>query len=99
LYIVVVASLDSISGDGQAAKAALNTRKTYIGLCWTDQHVELMKVHLRDWVLNEMKREGATYWNADYVRHLDTLARISRRVCFRMLVGKGVCPPGFHIIC
>lgn len=41
----------STSGDGNAAKAALAMRKSYVGICCSDEHVNFLREELTKYVM------------------------------------------------
>ena len=53
-----VGVIDLSAGPGEATKAALVTKRPYLGLCLTEEHVTLLYRHLVNWALSEMGSEG-----------------------------------------
>lgn len=70
LTMSAVGVLDLSAGPGEAAKAALVTKRPYLGLCLTEQHVSLLYRHLVHWALGEMATEGTPLYNAKYAEHV-----------------------------
>jgi len=65
-----VAVVDLTAGPGEAAKAALVTKRPYLGLCLTEHHVSLLYRHLVHWTLGEMGSEGSPLYNVKYAEHV-----------------------------
>jgi hypothetical protein len=61
------AVIDLSTGPGEAAKAALLTRKPYLGLCLTESHLVKLYRHLTHWTLTQMGTEGSALYNPKYV--------------------------------
>ena len=61
-----VAVVDLTAGPGEAAKAALSSRKPYFGVCLTEHHVLELQKHLVAWTLDAMQREGHQLYTPKY---------------------------------
>ena len=61
-----VGIVDLSAGPGEAAKAALVTKRPYLGLCLTEHHVAFLYRHLVHWALDEMGSEGSPLYNPKY---------------------------------
>lgn len=70
LTMSAVAVVDLTAGPGEAAKAALVTKRPYLGLCLTEHHVSLLYRHLVHWTLGEMGSEGSPLYNVKYAEHV-----------------------------
>ena len=54
--------------DGKFAWAALQTRVGYLGICFTEDHVELLYGHLRDMLRKDMGDSASPMFNKDYAK-------------------------------
>ena len=53
-------------GDGNAAKACIAMRKSYIGVCCSDAHVNLLRTELVQFVLGLFKRETSMHFQPNF---------------------------------
>jgi hypothetical protein len=54
------------AADGCCAKACMDARIGYIGLCFTDFHVEALTDHLEMWMLGQFANEKSTFYQPTY---------------------------------
>jgi hypothetical protein len=64
--------IDLSAGPGEAAKAALRTKTSYLGICLTDAHLVKLYRYLTHWTLMEMGTEGSPLYNPKYVESTST---------------------------
>jgi hypothetical protein len=74
MYSLLIAQtvIDLSAGPGEAAKAALRTKTSYLGICLTDAHLVKLYRYLTHWTLMEMGTEGSPLYNPNYVQSTST---------------------------
>ncbi len=64
--------IDLSAGPGEAAKAALRTKTSHLGICLTDAHLVKLYRYLTHWTLMEMGTEGSPLYSPKYVESTST---------------------------
>lgn len=59
--------LDLASGGGTAAKACLQERIPYHGICLSETHAKKLEIRLTNWMESEIKREGSTHYRPEAI--------------------------------
>lgn len=57
-------------GDGSGLLAAMEANLPVIGICFTDQHLNDVKLHLANQVFAGFQTEGSAYYRADFAKEL-----------------------------
>ena len=60
------ACLDLCAGPGELAKACLLAKKSYVGVCLTALHCDLLKHHLIEWMMQSMATEGTPFYKSEW---------------------------------
>lgn len=63
----------SMSGDGNAAKAALAMRKSYVGICCSDEHVNFLREELTKYVMGLFQKETSMHFQPNFKGGDDTM--------------------------
>ena len=64
----VAAVLDLSAGQGELAKAALEKRIPYVGLCFSEAHALQLKGELVRWMKSSMCTEGSSFYGAEWAK-------------------------------
>ena len=62
----VRAVVDATPGAGELAKAAINMRLPYFGICLTEIHMTQLKERLTVWLQHSMKTKGTPHYSSDW---------------------------------